>query len=54
MNKFFLLLLAVSAFNANAAIISISTDKDVYNVGETVTATVNATNLIENGVQTYF
>jgi len=54
MKKFFLLLLAVSAFNANAAIISISTDKDVYNVGETVTATVNATNLIENGIQTYF
>ncbi|WP_394224418.1 hypothetical protein [Alteromonas gracilis] len=54
MKKFFLLLLTISTLNANAAIISISTDKDVYNVGETVTATVNAKNLIESGIQTYF
>ncbi len=55
MKKFFLLLMAVTTFNANAAKISITTDKDTYNVGETIMATVSATNLIDdNAVQTYF
>ena len=55
MKKFFLLLMAAATFNANAAIISITTDKDTYNVGETIMATVSATDLIDdNAVQTYF
>ncbi|AXT39974.1 PEP-CTERM sorting domain-containing protein [Alteromonas sp. BL110] len=55
MKKFFLLLLAAATFNANAALISITTNKDVYNVGETIIATVSATELIDdNAVQTYF
>jgi len=54
MKKFFLLLIAAAAFNANAAIISITTDKDTYNVGETIMATVSASELSTNGVQTYF
>ena len=54
MKKFFLLLMAVATFNANAALISITTDKDTYNVGETITATVSATKLSVGGVQTYF
>ena len=55
MKKFFLLLVAAATFNANAALISITTDKDTYNVGETIMATVSATDLIDdNAVQTYF
>jgi len=54
MKKFFLLLMAAATFNANAALISITTDKDTYNVGETITATVSASGLSLNGVQTYF
>ena len=55
MKKFFLLLMAAATFNANAAIISITTDKDTYNVGETIMATVSATDLIDdNAVQTFF
>ena len=54
MKKFFLLLMAAATFNANAALISITTDKDTYNVGETITATVSASRLSLNGVQTYF
>ncbi|OLF74380.1 hypothetical protein AWH61_14310 [Alteromonas sp. W12] len=54
MKKFFLLLMAAATFNANAAYISITTDKDIYNVGETITATVRASELSLNGVQTYF
>lgn len=55
MKKFFLLLMAAATFNANAALISITTDKDTYNVGETIMATVSATDLIDdNAVQTYF
>ncbi|MFZ8200376.1 PEP-CTERM sorting domain-containing protein [Alteromonas portus] len=55
MKKFFLLLMAAATFNANAAYISITTDKDTYNVGETIMATVSATDLIDdNAVQTYF
>ena len=55
MKKFFLLLMAVATFNANAALISITTDKDTYNVGETIMATVSAADLIDdNAVQTYF
>ena len=55
MKKFFLLLMAAATFNANAALISITTDKDTYNVGETIMATVSATDLIDDkAVQTYF
>ncbi|AEA98495.1 PEP-CTERM sorting domain-containing protein [Alteromonas mediterranea] len=55
MKKFFLLIMAVATFNANAALISITTDKDTYSVGETIMATVSATELIDdNAVQTYF
>ena len=54
MKKFFLLLMAAATFNANAAYISITTDKDTYNVGETITATVRAVELSASGVQTYF
>ena len=54
MKKFFLLLMAAATFNANAAYISITTDKDTYSVGETITATVRASELSLNGVQTYF
>ncbi|MCZ8530568.1 PEP-CTERM sorting domain-containing protein [Alteromonas sp. PRIM-21] len=55
MKKFFLLLMAAATFNANAALISITTDKDTYNVGETIMATVSATDLNDdNRVQTYF
>jgi len=55
MKKFFLLLMAATTFNANAALISITTDKDTYNVGETIMATVSATELFDdNAVQTYF
>lgn len=54
MKKFFLLLVVAATFNANAALISITTDKDTYNVGETITATVRASELSANGVQTYF
>ena len=54
MKKFFLLLMAAATFNANAALISITTDKDTYNVGETITATVSASKLSVGGVQTYF
>jgi len=46
--------MAAATFNANAALISITTDKDTYNVGETITATVSASGLSLNGVQTYF
>ena len=41
MKKFFLLIMAVASFNANAALISITTDKDTYSVGETIMATVS-------------
>ena len=54
MKKFFLLLMAAATFNANAALISITTDKDTYSIGETITATVSASGLSLNGVQTYF
>ena len=55
MKKFFLLLMAAATFNANAALISITTDKDTYDVGETIMATVSATELFDdNAVQTYF
>ena len=54
MKKFFLLLVAAATFNANAALISITTDKDTYNVGETITATVRASELSASGAQTYF
>lgn len=54
MKKFFLLLMAAATFNANAAYISITTDKNTYNVGETITATVRASEVSLNGVQTYF
>ena len=54
MKKFFLLLMAAATFNVNAALISITTDKDTYNVGETITATVSASKLSVGGVQTYF
>ena len=46
--------MAAATFNANAALISITTDKDTYNVGETITATVSASKLSVGGVQTYF
>lgn len=46
--------MVAATFNANAALISITTDKDTYNVGETITATVSASGLSLNGVQTYF
>ena len=40
MKKIILMVLAIATFNANAAIIEISTDKSIYQVGETITATV--------------
>ena len=46
--------MAAATFNVNAALISITTDKDTYNVGEMITATVSASELSVNGVQTYF
>jgi MYXO-CTERM domain-containing protein len=55
MKKLFLLLVAMATFNANAAIISVTTDKAVYNVGDTVTATVSISDLFDaNSVQTVF
>ena len=55
MKKLFLLLVAMATFNANAALISVSTDKAVYNVGDTVTATVSISDLFDaNSVQTLF
>ena len=52
MKKFFLLLIAAATFNANAALISITTDKAIYNVGDTVTVTVSISGLFNNSVQT--
>ena len=52
MKKFFLLLVAAATFNANAAIISLTTDKEIYNVGDTVTVTVSISGLFNNSVQT--
>lgn len=54
MKKLFLMLVAAVSFNANAALISLTTDKDVYNVGETVTVTVSLTNLLNGPSQTLF
>jgi MYXO-CTERM domain-containing protein len=55
MKKLFLLLVAMATFNANAAIISVTTDKAVYNVGDTVTATVSISDLFNaNSEQTLF
>ena len=55
MKKLFLLLVTMATFNANAALISVSTDKAVYNVGDTVTATVSISDLFDaNSVQTLF
>jgi MYXO-CTERM domain-containing protein len=55
MKKLFLLLVAMATFNANAALISVSTDKAVYNLGDTVTATVSISDLFDaNSVQTLF
>ncbi|APE02363.1 PEP-CTERM domain protein [Alteromonas mediterranea] len=44
MKKFILMVLAFASFTANAAIIEISTDKTIYQVGETITATVSFSN----------
>jgi hypothetical protein len=52
MKKFFLLLMAVATFNGNAAIISLTTDKEIYNVGDTVTVTISISGLFNNNVQT--
>lgn len=55
MKKLFLLLVAMATFNANAALISVTTDKAVYNVGDSVTATVSISDLFDaNSVQTLF
>lgn len=54
MKKLFLVLLAAMTFNANAALITLTTDKTEYNVGETINVTVSLTDLFENGVQTFF
>lgn len=54
MKKLFLMLVAAVSFNANAALISLTTDKDVYNVGDTVTVTVSLTNLSNGPFQTLF
>jgi MYXO-CTERM domain-containing protein len=55
MKKLFLLLVAMATFNANAALISVTTDKAIYNVGDTVTATVSISDLFDaNSVQTLF
>ncbi|MEC9025710.1 MAG: PEP-CTERM sorting domain-containing protein [Pseudomonadota bacterium] len=44
MKKIILMVLAIATFNANAAMIEISTDKSIYQVGETITATVSFSN----------
>ncbi|MBT3136693.1 PEP-CTERM sorting domain-containing protein [Alteromonas sp. ALT199] len=44
MKKIILMVLAIATFSANAAIIEISTDKSIYQVGETITATVSFSN----------
>ena len=55
MKKLFLLLVAAATFNVNAAFITVSTDKATYNVGDTIVATVSATNLaLPGGFQTLF
>jgi hypothetical protein len=54
MKKLFLMLVAAVSLNANAALISLTTDKDVYNVGETVTVTVSLTDLFDGPSQTLF
>jgi MYXO-CTERM domain-containing protein len=55
MKKLFLLLVAAASFNVNAALITVSTDKATYNVGDTIVATVSATNLaLPGGFQTLF
>lgn len=48
------MLVAAVSFNANAALISLTTDKDVYNVGDTVTVTVSLTDLLNGPSQTLF
>ncbi|MHC6646683.1 PEP-CTERM sorting domain-containing protein [Alteromonas sp. HB246098] len=52
MKKFFLLLMAAATFNANAALISLTTDKPIYSVGDTVTVTISISGLFNNSVQT--
>ncbi|WP_334014899.1 PEP-CTERM sorting domain-containing protein [Alteromonas sp. S167] len=54
MKKLFLMLVAAVSFNANAALISLTTDKNVYNVGETVTVTVSLTGLLVGADQSKF
>lgn len=44
MKKIILMVLAIASFSAKAAIIEISTDKAIYQVGETITATVSFSN----------
>ncbi len=44
MKKIILMVMAIASFSANAAIIEISTDKTIYQVGETITATVSFSN----------
>ncbi|GFD89648.1 hypothetical protein KUL152_18740 [Tenacibaculum sp. KUL152] len=54
MKKLILVFLAAMTFNANAALITLTTDKTEYNVGDTINVTVSLTDLIENGTQTLF
>ena len=54
MKKLFLILVAAVSFNANAVFISLTTDKDTYNVGDVVTVTATADDLSTNGSQYYF
>ena len=54
MKKLILVLLAAMTFNANAALITLTTDKAEYNVGDTINVTVNALDLLPNGVKTFF
>lgn len=54
MKKLILVFLAAITFNANAAFITLTTDKTEYNVGDTINVTVSLTNLLENGQQTLF
>lgn len=54
MKKLILVFLAAMTFNANAALITLTTDKTEYNVGDTINVTVSLTDLFENGTQTLF
>ncbi|BCO19556.1 hypothetical protein KUC3_24130 [Alteromonas sp. KC3] len=54
MKKLILVFLAAMTFNANAAFITLTTDKTEYNVGDTISVTVSLTGLVENGTQTFF